>query len=132
MYMPSKITLHTYKHDNNNKYKNSHVSKPHVNKLLHDKSQSNTHQNKEKSKSKAKVNTTKKIQKISPKPMPKIKDYKKKKNVILFTFQIKNLIRTFSQPTKNFLQPTRDMFRNMFEMAQLTHHTSNITLSFDH
>ncbi len=60
-------------------------------------------------KQKQKKTQQKKIQKISPKPMPKIKDYKKKKNGILFTFQIKNLIRTFSQPTKNFLQPTRNL-----------------------
>lgn len=107
--MPSKITLLTQKHDNKNKYKHSHISKPHVNKLLHDKNQSNTHQNKEKSKSKAKENTTKNNPKTQSKTNAKNQGLLKEKNCNPFYLPNKKPNKDLSQPTKNFLQPTTDL-----------------------
>ncbi len=64
-YMLSKTTLCAFKLDNNNKYKNYHISKPHANKFLHNKS----HATHIKTKQKQKKTQQNKIQKISPKPM---------------------------------------------------------------
>jgi len=90
----NKTIPQTYKHDNNNKYKNSHILEPHVIELLHTKVRAKH----VKTNTKQSENKLKKLilhPKISLKPTLTINNYKTKKDYKYFTCQIENLLRPF-------------------------------------